>query len=173
MSAHDLAKMFSFNGEEDRLIEIMRLNSLLVPNANELKASAASTGIPMLYHRHSVPWQKTEEIIESLLAAIGDVPEDVIHAISVLSLGQHLGAMEERVVLELTQELQSPALEGKEKILVKCCEALGFIGSSLAIEPLKDLEENTGIREVELAAARALARLGVGSQKKKETEEDS
>jgi hypothetical protein len=152
--------MFSYDGEDDRLIEMLQLNALLVPKAKEFKASAAATGIPMLYHRHTVPWVKTEQIIESLLNALDEIPQDGLHAFSMMGLGNHLGIMEEKVVSDLVALLDNQELADNERLMLKCCEALGIIGNVLAKDSLTRTAEEHRSPRIRKSASIALTRLG-------------
>jgi hypothetical protein len=159
ISGHDLARMFATNNEVDRLVEMLYLDSTLVPEAKSFQSSAAAVGIPALFRRFSVPVPDTEEIIKGLLGALQDVPGDVIYAMSVLGVGQYLGSLEDEVVLALIEQLSRSGENPKN--LVKVCDALGYIGNKLAVEPLENMLENKLPQEVQNAASKAHSRLEV------------
>ncbi|MBI9046352.1 MAG: HEAT repeat domain-containing protein [Anaerolineaceae bacterium] len=159
-SAIDLAKSFSYSGEVDRLVEMLSLSHDEVSHASSLRMYAAGTGIPILYHKHQISRQDTEEVINALLEALDDAPWEVLHTIMALHIGGHLGSMEEKVVEQLLDLIKEESFSSNEKILAKVCEALGLIGNIEALDTLLKVQENVSNPYVKNVVALALSRMG-------------
>jgi hypothetical protein len=153
---NDLAKMFSYSGETDRIIEMLNLKSDSVPEAAQIKAAAAATAVPMLYHRHTVSWHETEDIIEALIRNLPETPVESTYALTVLGAEENLRSMYEPAMEALIDLLSRDDIRQDPPLAARICNALYYIHSPMIIEPLSVVMNKTENLQVKQAIQRVL-----------------
>lgn len=156
LSPNDLAKMYSYSGETDRIIEMLNLKSSLVPNAAQMKAAAAATAIPMLYHRHTVNWHETEDIITALIGNLPETPIESSYALTVLGAEENLRSMYEPAMEALVDLLSQDDIRKNVPLALRICNALYYIHVPAIIEPLSVTLNKTENPKVKMAIQRVI-----------------
>ena len=156
---NDLAKMFSFSGETDRIIEMLSLKSNSVPDAPKLKAAAAATAVPMLFHRHNITWHETEDIITALIHNLPETPIEASYALTVLGAEEYLRSLYESTMDALVDLLSEDDILQNAAIAQRICNALFYIHSPAIIEPLSIAANKTDNPNTKLAIQRVLDKI--------------
>jgi hypothetical protein len=157
---NELAKTFAFTGQTDRLVEMLYLDQEVLPNAREYQASAARTGVPMLFRSHTIGWNETERIIKALLPLLEKLPFEVTHAFVVLGIDGNLGSREYEVNAAMVAQLTNPDVQDDEEKLIRFCISVSYLGPSEAVKPLVKLMNNDKRMRVQNAARYALQNMG-------------
>ncbi|MBN2048304.1 MAG: hypothetical protein JW750_10715 [Anaerolineaceae bacterium] len=160
-SPNELAKVFAYTGQADRLIEMLKLEPDLVLDARKYKIAAAATGIPMLLRNHEVSWSDTEEIIRSLLQLLNVLPYEVSHAFLVMGLNGNLGSYEDEVIARMLNVMEMPSIRDDEEVMIRLCLTLGYLAPVNAVEPMIRLMNTDQRARVRYAAKYSLQRMGI------------
>ena len=153
---NDLAKMFSYSGETDRIIEMLNLKTNTVPSATQMKAAAAATAVPMLYHRHTITWHETEDIITALIRNLPETPIETSYALTVLGAEENLRSMYEPTMNALVDLLSQDDIRQNVSLASRICNALFYIHSPSIIEPLSITINKTDNPKIKMAIQRVL-----------------
>ena len=151
-----LAKMFSYSGQTDRIIEMLNLKTISVPDAARMKAAAAATAVPMLYHRHTITWHETEDIITALIRNLPVTPVEASYALTVLGAEGNLRSMDESVMQALSDLLMQDDIRQDVPLVLRICNALFYIHSPSIVEPLNIVKNKTDNPKIIMAIQRVL-----------------